>query len=145
MSHYRIMLRGVVKGRSVDEVVQSLARFSKKPPEALRTLLTSGRDVVAKRVAEVQHAVKYKQALENLGCVCVIQAEITAPSDAPASEGSTSVLVTSFTTGQASVQASAREYQYASPPLAVRMRGMTAWLGVVAMLAVAYYGWKSFY
>jgi hypothetical protein len=144
MSHYRIMLRGVVKDRSVDEVVQALARYSKKPPDVLRSLLTSGRDVVAKRTAEVQYAMKYKQALENIGCICVIQAEITASSGTPTSDGSTSVLVTSFTTAQAST-AAAREYQYAKPPLAVRMRGMTAWLGVTAMLAVAYFGWKNFY
>src|SRR5688572_8179455 len=141
MSHYRIILRGVTEGRSVDEVAQSLARFSKKPPETLRTLLTSGRDVVAKRSTEVQHAMKYKQALENIGCVCVIQAAITAIPEGSSADRSTSVLVTNLTSGRTSAPVEAKEYQYANPPLGMRMRGVAVGIGVAAATAAAYYGW----
>ncbi len=91
MSNYRILLRGVKPGRSVDEVVQALARYSKKSPEQLRALLTSGKPMVAKRTAIAQHATQYKLLLDKLGCDCLIDAEITTRAD---SSHTTSVLVT---------------------------------------------------
>src|SRR5688572_11111789 len=143
MSHYQIILRGVTNGQSIDQVVESLARYSKKSPEALRALLTSGRDVIANRTLDEQHAVRYKQALEKIGCVCVIQAKITAPPAGSRADSNTSVLVTNFTDGHSGNHAVAREYQYASAPLAVRMRAitdtarMTMWVGLIAVLVVA--------
>lgn len=91
VSNYRILLRGVKPGRSIDEVVSALARYSKKSPDQLRVLLTSGKSMVAKRTALAQQATQYKMLLDKLGCDCVIDAEITKGADSP---NNTSVLVT---------------------------------------------------
>jgi hypothetical protein len=94
VSNYRILLRGVKPGRSVDEVVRALTRYSRKSPEQLRTLLTSGKPMVAKRTGLAQQATQYKLLLDKLGCDCLIEAEITGPAD---SSRTTSVLVTDVT------------------------------------------------
>jgi len=91
VSNYRVLLRGIKPGRSVDEVVRALAPYSKKSPEQLRALLTSGKHMVAKRTALAQHATQYKLLLDKLGCDCLIEAEITSRADI---SHTTSVLVT---------------------------------------------------
>lgn len=91
VSNYRIVVRGIKPGRSVDQIVLSLARYSKKSTPQLRALLTSGKTIVAKRTALAQQAMQYKQFLDKLGCDCLVEAEITGRSDAI---NSTSVLVT---------------------------------------------------
>ncbi len=149
MSNYRVVLRGVMAGRSVDQVAAALARLSNKTPQALKPML-SGKPVVAKRTDEVQKAVRYKKALEKIGCVCVIEAEITtgtvAKSVALPTESAISVNLTTVTD---SSPPPAREYEYAKPPTAARLRalfnplGLKEWLIIGALLVIlCYFGLK---
>ena len=141
MANYRIIVNGVKPGRSVDEVVEALSRMSMKSPAFLRQLL-DGRRVVIKRTFEVQKAVKYRRALEKIGCVCTIEADMTAP-EAPA-------ITVDFTNSPDSpdIQREVREIEYASKPGG--WRGLGKYLGVgewvligVLLLSAAYYGYKA--
>lgn len=146
MSNYRIILRGIKPGRSVDEVVNALARYSKKPPEKLRALLTSGKPMVAKRTALGQQATQYKLLLEKLGCDCIIEAEITNRPDSP---NNTSVLVTDVADsdertprrGVTYVQ-STRAQEFMETIGRVFRPGRI--LLLVILLVVLYFGWQQF-
>ena len=147
MSNYRVMLRGIKPGRSVDDVVAALARYSRKSPVQLRALLTSGKPMVAKRTALAQQATQYKLLLDKLGCNCVIDAEITSAVDD--SPHATSVLVTdvadssyqgSLRRGVTYVQKTRFQEFVHSIGQAFRPRIL---LGLVIVLAVLYFGWQQ--
>ncbi|GEM_PF-3847254 len=146
MSNYRIILCGVIAGRSIDEVAVALSGMSKKTPAALRPLL-DGRRVVIKRTYEVNKAVRYKRALQKIGCVCVIEAEAPSSADAPAS-----AITVNFTTSMGSgeqKQAAVREYDYPKKPNPGlrEMMGLLRikeWIVLGALLTALYYGYKIF-
>jgi len=142
MANYRIIVNGVQPGRSVDEVAAALSRMSMKSPAFLRQLL-DGRKVVIKRTFEVQKAVKYRRALEKIGCVCTIEADMSQP-DAPA-------ITVDFTNSPDSpdIRREVREIEYASKPRA-DWRSLGKYLGAgewiligVLLLAGVYYGYRA--
>lgn len=149
MSNYRVIIRGVQAGQSADQVALALARYSKKTPERLRSLLLSGRAVLAKRTQESQAAMRYKQMLEKMGCRCNIEAEITEPANAAANNGTTTSL-TGFTTSSPGATPAARDFQYRKAPIRIRLREMMrlsrlkALIGIAFVVAVFYYyGWVN--
>ena len=151
MSNYKLVVRGVVSGRSVDEVAEALARMSKRPANELRSLLKS-RPMVVKRTAEVEKAVRYKKALEQIGCECMIEAEIkpnsstASPAPADPSMASISVNVTSAFIA-ANTPTGPRQFDYAHYPMGARLRSVATvlrlkeWIsvGVFASLVLYYY------
>lgn len=146
MSNYRIVLRGVKPGRSIDGVAQALGRYSKKAPEKLHALLTSGKSIVAKRTALAQQAMHYKRLLDKLGCDCFIEAEITGPAD---SSNITSVLVTDVA-GPSSDAALGRGVAYVQH---TRLQELAEKIGrafrpgrslpLLILLVVLYFGWQQ--
>jgi hypothetical protein len=146
VSNYRILLRGVKPGRSVDEVVRELARFSRKSPEQLRALFVGGKPMVAKRTALAQQATKYKLLLDKCGCDCIIEAEITHRAD---SHHTTSVLVTDVA-DSSHEGAPRRGVTYAQQTRfgefmenIVRMFRPTMLLVLVILFVVLYFGWQQ--
>jgi hypothetical protein len=142
VANYRIIVNGVQPGRSVDEVVEALSRMSMKSPAFLHQLL-DGRKVVIKRTFEVQKAVKYRRALEKIGCVCTIEADMTAP-EAPA-------ITVDFTNSPDSpdIRREVREIEYANKPR-MDWRRLRSYLGPgewiligVLLLFAVYYGYKA--
>lgn len=140
VSNYRILLRGVKPGRSIEEVVTALARYSKKPPDALRSLLRSGKPLVAKRTTEAQQATRYKLLLEKLGCDCLIEAEITERAD---SANTTSVLVTESYSDPQSVPRRgvtyAQQSRFGALVEALHLKAVAV---LAVLLGAAYYGWR---
>jgi hypothetical protein len=141
MANYRIIVSGVQPGRSVDEVVAALSKMSMKSPAFLRQLL-DGRKVVIKRTFEVQKAVKYRRALEKIGCVCTIEADMTAP-EGPA-------ITVDFTNSpDRDIPTAPREIEYASKPRFNwqswrKYLGTGEWIIIsVLLLAGLYYGVRS--
>lgn len=147
MSNYRIILRGTQPGRSVDEVADALARYSKKSPDKLRELLGSGKHMVAKRTDVAQQAAHYKLLLEKLGCDCFIEAEMTKPTE---QHHTTSVLVTDTVDARA-VEAVPRRgvtyVQHSRFGEMVEHLGRKFWsgmaAGVIILLAVFYMRWQG--
>ena len=147
VSNYRIVLRGTKPGRSVDEVAQALARYSKKSPEKLRALLSSGKHMVAKRTTQAQQATQYKLLLEKLGCDCMIEAELTEPTD---SVNVTSVLVTDVADAYSDEAAPRRGVTYAQRSRFSelmesigRVFRPSVLLVLAILLAVLYFGWQQ--
>jgi len=138
MSNCKVVLRGVKEGHSVDDVVEALARYSKKPPERLRAILLSGKDAVAKRTPDAQQAMKYKKMLDEIGCRCVVEAEITGTSSSVESMTSSLTNLTEGASASPSVQ---REYQYASTPLSVRLKMLRLPILLAVALALGYFAW----
>jgi len=144
MSNYRIIIRGVLPGHSADGVALSLARFSKKPPEKLKALLLSGKDLLAKRPPDMQPALRYKQMLEGMGCACHINAEITGKPDAEDGDNVVTSL-TSLTTSRTGSTTAAQSFRYQRTPIAVQMRELSRLvkplIATAIMGSAVYYGW----
>lgn len=147
MPNYRIVVCGVMSGRSVDDVAESLAKMSLKPSATLRSLL-DGRRVVIKRTFEVQKAAQYKRTLESIGCVCLIEADASAPPDP-----SVPAITVNFTTGTDNPTLphnTVREYVYAKTPrLGIReifrILRIKEWIAVAVLLLALYHGYKLFF
>lgn len=148
MSNYRVVIRGVQAGQSADAVASALAQFSKKTPDKLRSLLLSGRDLVAKRTPDMQPALRYKQMLEKMGCACVIEAEIVARKDKDVSNSITTS-ITSLTMPPSTGTTAPRDYNYGKTPIGLRLREIARLLrfreltGLAVLASVLYYGWTN--
>jgi hypothetical protein len=141
VSNYKIVVRGVAENKSADQVAEALAKMSLKPASVFKSLLVSG-GLVVKRTGEVQKAVRYKKVLEQIGCICVIEAEITPAGDQTAP--SATVNLTASYDANANI-ANPREFQYANYPVGARLRSIAGtlrlkeWLTVVAFVSVVFY------
>lgn len=71
---YRVMIQGVKEGFAVEKAVRELVTLFKKTPEEIRRLLATKGTVVKKGVDRAT-ADKYRDALEQRGCICLIEAE----------------------------------------------------------------------
>jgi hypothetical protein len=146
VSNYRVIIRGVQAGQSVDAVASALARFSKKTPEKIHSLLSSGRDLVAKRTPDMQPALRYKQLLEKMGCACHIQAEITPTDDDP---GNSITSLTGLTAQPSASAASPRDFTYNNTPIGMRIREISKLLrlkelvGATVLGFLGYYAWAN--
>jgi hypothetical protein len=147
VSNYRVVLRGVLEGRSVDAVAEALSRLSGKAPSVLRPMLASGKTLIAKRTVDVQKAVKYKQALEKIGCRCLIEAEITENIPMPKTDASVTVNLTTNVEARAQSPTMSRQFEYAKTPVSARFIAagrvlrVKEWIGLAALGVMLYYGW----
>jgi hypothetical protein len=151
VSNYRIVIHGVRPGYSTEQVAQQLARFSKKPPATLRSLLSSNRPLLAKRTPDMQPALRYKQLLEQLGCDCKIEAEITREPSASNTNNATTSLTDFTTSPSGSALPPAREFQYRKASFRTHFRDLInrlrlKQLTLISFLGVLfYYGWANGY
>jgi hypothetical protein len=73
-SSYRVIAQGPQPGHTRAQVTQRLAALFKRSDEQMRALLAAPRAIIKKQVDHAS-ALRYQQALESCGCVCVIEAE----------------------------------------------------------------------
>lgn len=86
MSIYQVVIKGCKDSKNIDQVAGSLAVLFKCNPEQLRPMLIS-KDFIVKRSLDLEAAKKYRKALEDTGCVAVIESELSfdLPSSSQAS------------------------------------------------------------
>jgi hypothetical protein len=149
MSNYRVIVRGVKPGRTIDEVVESLSKLSLKSPAVLREVL-DGRRVIVKRTFEVKKAATYQRTLSKIGCVCTIEADDAVRSGGDTTAPAITVNVTSALENRAVLPSMGREFVYAKAPPLVGLRGTLQFIRmrefglVVLLLVVLYYGYLEF-
>ncbi|CAN7478426.1 hypothetical protein LJR289_003192 [Pseudoduganella sp. LjRoot289] len=73
-SSYRVIAQGPQPGHTPEQVTQRLAALFRRSGEQMRALLTAPRAIIKKQV-DYASALRYREALESCGCVCVIEAE----------------------------------------------------------------------
>ena len=129
---YRVVVRGIKPGHSLDEVVEALSRLLKMRPAMLRLAL-DGRKMVFMRTTDVQRAAAHRRTLEMMGCACSVETERPAPP--PADDQAFTV---NFATA-AIDPAPGRNFQFAQPPTRRKMlvnylRANRISLGIAAVL-----------
>lgn len=72
---YTVTIKGVQKGKDIDDVLKILSTLFKSNPDKLRPLLLSG-NLVAKKSVGIEAAEKYQKAITNAGCVVEIEEEL---------------------------------------------------------------------
>jgi hypothetical protein len=77
---YRVLLLGPKPDQSADAVIDSLTALFKLGPEQVRNLLRAPRTVI-KTGIDLQTAAKYQAALEQRGCMCLVEPEGAATSE----------------------------------------------------------------
>ena len=86
---FRVRLVGVKDGFPPDQVVAALADLFKRPEADVRKML-AGKRVVVKNRLDMMSARKYRLALEQRGCTCLIEPDSVASDASRASAISTS-------------------------------------------------------
>jgi hypothetical protein len=73
-STYRIIIRGVRPGQTLDRVAERLAELFKMRVDEVTAILTE-RAMTIKRGVDLETAAKYQASLEKRGCACLIEPE----------------------------------------------------------------------
>jgi hypothetical protein len=75
---YRVVFKGAQPGRSLDEIKDNLVRLFRVRPEQVMSLTNTPGSVV-KRGIDLQTANRYQAAMQEAGCICVIESGDSAP------------------------------------------------------------------
>lgn len=75
---YRVVLQGPMPGQTIDRVAQEISGLFKLTLDQAKELLSKP-GLTIKRGIDLQSAAKYQAALEQRGCVCVVEPEVSQP------------------------------------------------------------------